>query len=558
MSQARRFSAAFCASLLLCAAQSAGARQPSVILISIDTLRADHLGAYGDRRLKTPNIDSYAGHGTLYTSVDAQVPLTLPSHASLFTSTYPFENRVEENAERVPSGAVTLASVLRSNGYKTAAFIGSVFLERQMGLDQGFETYDSPFQFAAFSPLSGSMFFGGASRGPNSARERRDGALVIRAATRFLAANRDRPLFVFLHLYDLHKPYKLSGYDEEIEYVDRLLGSFRKTLAEGGWWDHSLVILLSDHGEGLGDHGESSHGYFIYESTLHVPLIVHWPSAISGFPARVDEPAGLIDVAPTILDFLNLPVPASFEGQTLRGRRGPLTVYGESLHTHDSFGWAPLRSLRVGAYKYIEAPRPELYDLKNDGGERHNILASNAAQAQTLRRQLAALLSRYAPQRAASPGNISPQTRALLGSLGYLAPGPATKLAGSAAADPKDRLPEFQLYEKAMNALFDGRTDAAIAILRQILAKDPRNTLARRDLGATYLERRLYSNARAEFEQVIAAAPDDYMTQYELGVADEHLGLLKEARRRLEAACKIAPEAEQCRRELDALRQKME
>ncbi len=552
-----RFFAAFCASLVLCAAQPLEKRQPSVILISIDTLRADHLGAYGATRLKTPNIDSYADHGTLYSNIDAQVPLTLPSHASLFTSTYPFENRVEENAERVPAGAVTLASILRTRGYKTAAFIGSVFLERQMGLDQGFETYDSPFQFAAFSPLSGSMFYGGASRNPNAGRDRRDGALVTRAATQFLAANRDRPVFVFVHLYDLHKPYKLSGYDPEVEYVDGLLGSFRKALATGGWWDRSLVILLSDHGEGLGDHGESSHGYFIYESTLHVPLIVHWPSSASGFPARVDNPAGLIDVAPTILDFLNVPAPASFEGNTLLAGRSARAVYGESLHTHDSFGWAPLRSLRLGAYKYIEAPRPELYDLKNDAGEKHNLLTSNSAEAHALRRHLAALLSRYAPRRAPAPGNISPQTSALLSSLGYLAPGPASKLESS-GADPKDRLPEFQLYEKAMIALYDGHTEVAIAILRRILAQDPRNTLARRDLGATYLERRLYSNARAAFERVIAAAPDDYMTQYELGIADERLGFLKEARQHLEAACKIAPEARQSRRELDALRQKME
>src|SRR5580704_14365584 len=186
-----------------------------VILISIDTLRADHLSAYGYRRIRTPHIDSFAQQGTLFTNIEAQIPLTLPSHTSLFTSTYPFENQIEENAERVRAGAVTLASVLKSQGYKTAAFIGSVFLEREMGLDQGFEFYDSPFHFEAFSPMSGSMFFGGAGQNPYGVRDRRDGALAIGAASRWLNAHRDKPAFVFIHLFDLHKPYLRDGYDGE-------------------------------------------------------------------------------------------------------------------------------------------------------------------------------------------------------------------------------------------------------------------------------------------------------------------------------------------------------
>src|SRR5208283_2502233 len=179
-----------------------------VILISIDTLRADHVGAYGYHRIATPNIDSFTQGGTVFTNIACQAPLTLPSHTSLFTSTYPFENGIQENAEMVPSGAVTLAGVLRSRGYKTAAFIGGVFLERQMGLDQGFDTYDSPFDFEAFSPLSGEMFFGGVEN-PYSVRDRRDGVLVVAAALRWIAARRGQPVFVFIHLFDLHTPYSL-------------------------------------------------------------------------------------------------------------------------------------------------------------------------------------------------------------------------------------------------------------------------------------------------------------------------------------------------------------
>jgi arylsulfatase A-like enzyme len=530
---------------------AAGQAQPnSVILISVDTLRADHLSGYGYTRVRTPNMDSFAEHGTLFTQADCQVPLTLPSHTSLFTSTYPFENQVEENAEVVPQGAVTLASVLRSHGYRTAAFIGSVFLERQVGLDQGFDFYDSPFNFEALSPMSGSMFFGAAAHGPSVGKDRRDGAL---AARQWLAANRGQPVFAFIHLFDMHKPYAVS-YDAQLAYVDRLLGGFQQVLVQLGWWDRSLVVLLSDHGESLGEHGESSHGYFIYESTLRVPLILHWPAGAGNHAARVSDPAALIDVAPTILDFLRLPVPASFEGTSLLAAHG--AVYGESRHAHDAFGWAPLRSLRAGAYKYVEAPRPELYNLDADPREQRNLFVKGSPKAAELQGQLAKLLARYAPKRVAAPSDASPQTRALLDSLGYLSAGPRAALGGS-GADPKDRLPEFRLYEDAQVALYERRLDEAIAILSRLLARDPHNTLARRDLAGTYVELKDYAKARASFQQVLAVAPDDYVTQFELGLSDERLGLMKEALDHLRAACRISPEAQQCRRELETVEQKL-
>jgi choline-sulfatase len=525
-----------------------------VILISIDTLRADHLSAYGYRAIRTPNIDSFAQQGTLFTSVECQIPLTLPSHTSLFTSTYPFQNQVEENAGRVPAGVVTLASVLRARGYKTAAFIGSVFLESELGLDQGFDLYDSPFHFEAFSPLSGSIFFGGARRNPYSVRDRRDGALVLGAARRWLAANRGQPAFVFVHLFDLHKPYlPRTSYDASLAYVDRILGSFQETLIAGGWWQRSLVVLLSDHGESLGDHGEFSHGYFIYESTLWVPLIFHWPAGTPGRAPRDARPAGLLDVAPTILDFLGIPAPPSFEGVSLL-RSAPRAVYGETVYAHDAFGWAPLRSLRAGDYKYIEAPKPELYNLRQDPRESHNLLAADPAKARTLRGELMKLLAAHAPAHPAAPSAISPRTRALLSSLGYLSGGPRPESAG-AAPDPKDRLAEYRLYDDAQTALFNRRLDDAVSILRRLLARDPGNTLARRDLGGVYVEQKQYDKARACLERVVAAAPDDYMAQFELGIVYKQLGRKQDALDHLRAACRIAPEAEQCRRELQAVDQ---
>lgn len=467
--------------LFLCV--SAAAQTP-VIVISVDTLRADHLSAYGYRALSTPNIDAFAQHGTLFTEVNSQLPLTLPSHTSLFTSTYPFQNGIEENGEVVPASAVTLASVLESHGYKTAAFIGSSLLSRSAGLDRGFDDYDSPFGAAAATAGS-----------PYSTRVRRDGALVLRAASQWLTVHKDQPVFVFIHLFDLHAPYKLqqvpgtalpekSGYDAEIRYVDQILGRFQQTLAQSGWWQRSLIVLLADHGESLGDHGETSHGYFAYQSTLHVPLIIHWPESAPTYPSRATQPAGLIDVAPTILDALHLPTPPSFEGTSLTKFDDPPAhpVFSESVYARDQFGWAPLRTLRIGQFKFIDAPRTELYDLQKDPRELSNLLHSNAAEATTLRAELTKLLTRYAPVGRPPKLDTSSGTRSALESLGYLSGNQTPKLK-SAAVDPKDRIAEYQLFEKSLDAFYAHRLAAAIAGLRRVLAQDPRNLPARQALA---------------------------------------------------------------------------
>jgi choline-sulfatase len=493
--------------------------QTPVIVISVDTLRADRVS-------HALNISSLGNGGTVFSQVDCQTPLTLPSHWSMMTSTYPFENRIEENGERVPAGAVTLATVLHARGYKTAAFIGSVFLDRQMGFDQGFDFFDSPFQ---------------------GATQKRDGALVLRSARQWLSENRSQPLFAFVHLFDMHKPYPVS-YDAQLQYVDRLIGAFKDSLTQMGLWDRALVVLVSDHGEGLGDHGEDSHGYFVYESTLHVPVIFHWPAGAVGHPARADEAGGLIDVSPTILDFLQIPKPAPFEGASLIEKHGG--VFAESVHARDAFGWAGLRSFRVGQFKYIEAPRPELYDLRTDPGELKNLYTKGSAKSVDLRGQLARLMARYPAKGSAETQEISSGTRALLDSLGYLAPGPRGAISG-AAVDPKDRLAEFRLYEASWLEIYYHRPDAGIAKLKQLLGGDPGNLLARRDLGNAYANEKDYAHAREAYAAVLAAAPDDYVAQYGIGLADERLGLLKEAKEHLEVACRIQPESAEARRELE-------
>jgi arylsulfatase A-like enzyme len=474
-------------------------------------LRADHLSAYGYRAISTPNIDAFARNGTLFTDVNSQIPLTLPSHTSLFTSTWPFQNGIEENGEVVPAGAVTLASVLQSRGYKTAAFIGSSLLGRGAGLDRGFDEYDSPFG----SPAAG-------AESPYSTRVRRDGALVLRAATQWLTAHKGQPAFVFIHLFDLHAPYRLHqvpgsalpetvGYDAEIGYVDQIMGRFEQALEQNGWWQRSLIVLLADHGESLGEHGESSHGYFAYQSTLHVPLIVHWPDGSQNYPARTTKAAGLIDVAPTILEALHLPPQSSFEGASLMkfDETPAHAVYSESVYARDQFRWAALRALRIGQWKLVDAPRAELYDLEKDPRELSNIVRANSAEATTLRAELSKLLARYASNGKApvTPKlDTSNGTRTALESLGYLSGNQRNKSATD-GPDPKDRLPEYRLFEKSLDAFYAHRLDAAISGLRRVLAQDAGNLPARGTLGQVYLSAGKPEAAVREWKAALGVDP---------------------------------------------------
>lgn len=522
--------------LLAFAHPANAAENTPVVLISIDTLRADHLSAYGYTKIHTPNIDSFAGNGTIYQRIDSQIPLTLPSHTSLMTSTYPFENHVEANGESVPAGAVTLASVLRAKGYRTAAFVGSMILDRGYGLDQGFDVYDSPFETAP-----------GATPNPYSARVRRDATLVTRAARQWIDRNRGEPLFVFLHFYDLHTPYTLpqvaglkpsvAGYDAELSHVDQALGGFRDALVRDGLWDKALVILLADHGESLGDHGETSHGYFIYESTMHVPLIVHWPVGAAKFPERVSEQGGLIDVAPTVLDFLHIPLPPSFAGSSLLPGHNERMTYGENVYPQEAFGWAALRSLHSGPYKYIDAPRAELYDLVKDPGERTNILPAHPDEARSMKARIDALMARYVSKTQPAPSEISAGTRQVLGSLGYTAGGRQVK--PGPAADPKDKLPEQEAYESGLTSLYSGLYGKAILTLRRIVMQDPRNLPALCALGEAYLRAGNPARALALWQQALERDP-------KYRPAAESIGGYWLALKDYDKACRFLPAAAPC------------
>lgn len=520
---AKRFRVRHAALLLLIACPAFAAEKPPVILISIDTLRADRLGVH------TPNIDAFAAHGTVWTQIDAQVPLTVPSHAALMTSTYPFTNGVEVNGDVLPAGAVTLASVMRANGYRTAAFIGSEVLDPRYGLNQGFDVYDSPF---------------------GRQRVRRDAPLVTRAALQWLSKNDAKPAFAFLHFYDLHTPYTLPrvagltpnvrAYDAELQYVDEALGKFHAALTRAGLWDKAVIAIVGDHGESLGDHGETSHGYFVYESTVHVPLIIHWPEGSPALPPRIAQPGGLIDVAPALLDFLHISAPPAFEGASLLPGHGDHAVYSESMYPHRAFGWAALRALRVESLKYIDAPRPELYDLAKDPGERVNIVATHAQDAESMKARIAELMKRYPPKPAPGAGpEISARQKEVLGSLGYTAGGRAT--GAKSAIDPKDRIAEAEAYESGLTLLYSARYERAILAFQKIVARDGRNLPALCALGESYLRSGNAARALALWQQALEKDPN-------YRPAADSIGEYWLAQRNYEKGCRFEPSAPECAR----------
>jgi arylsulfatase A-like enzyme/Tfp pilus assembly protein PilF len=512
-----------------------------VILISVDTLRADHLGCYGYRALPTPHIDAMGEGATQFLNVNSQVPLTLPSHVSFLTSTYPFANGVEDNGDVLGRGAVTLASVLRSRGYRTAAFIGGFPLDRRFGLDQGFDFYDSPFDLSSQQDL-------------DQLDVKRPAGEVTRAAHQWLQENSDHPFFLFLHLYDLHKPYSLTPeirarfrdreYDGALSYVDATLGEFWKFLTAKGLIEKSLIIFLSDHGESLGEHGEQTHGYFIYESTLRVPLIIHWPRGAAHFPSSIDSSAGLIDVTPTILQFLDVPEPPQFQGRSLLeilgGKKEPSReVYSESLYAHYHYACTALRSLRLGDYEYIDAPEPELYDLGKDPAERINLYARMNSLDLAYHERLQHLRLRFASANRAQPGTVDPDVARALRSLGYVAATTSHAAETDSGPDPKARLEDYLKTEEAVTLSMEGQLARSVELLKEVLAKDPDLIDTRNLLGLFQQKLGRPVEAAENFQKVLQRDPLNLLAHYNLGVQYFQLNRLDDAARELQATLTV-------------------
>jgi tetratricopeptide (TPR) repeat protein len=493
------------------------------------------LNCYQPGRRWTPHIDSLATKGTVFTQISSPFPLTLPAHAALFTSTLPALSGVQDNGVPLSSTAVTLATVLKSAGYSTGAFVASFVLDRRFGLNRGFDVYEGPVDLHK-------------KNAAGAVERKRSGAQVVDAATRWVERNAGAPFFLFLHLYDLHLPYDLpqnpalrrgeTGYAAELGYEDRVLGDFLAFLSRRQLLDKALIVFTSDHGEGLGDHAESTHGYFIYQSTLHVPLIVHWPASFSRAPKeRVDEPASLLDVAPTILDAIGGAAPREMRGRSLIAPGGGSPVYSESLYARNHFGCAVLRSVRAGNFKYIEAPKPELYDLAADPKELHNLYGEQRAKAAELSEKIAALRAASTP--AAKTAAPKPDTVKALRSLGYLSGAPSG--GPEPRVDPKDRIADFERFYTAMTLASAGKLAESDALLAPLRDKLPDVVDIRINLGLNRQRAGDFAQAAREFQGAIKLAPSDAQAHFELGFCDFRLGRPNEAIPELKTALSLEP-----------------
>lgn len=533
-----RFSVLFLAALIV----EVGHAQPStpVILISVDTLRADHLSCYQPGRRPTPHIDALARNGTLFSQASTPFPLTLPAHVALLSSTYPFTNGVEDNGVPLTSDVATLATVLQGAGYHTAAFVGSFVLDRRFGLNRGFDVYDGPIDLhnkITTSPVE----------------RKRAGSQTVQAATQWLERNASGRFFLFLHLYDLHLPYDLpadpklrhgeTGYSAELAYEDRVLGEFMAFLERRGLLRKALVVFTSDHGEGLGDHGESTHGYFIYQSTVHVPLIMHWPADFKRAPgARIDHPASLLDVAPTVLDAIGAKAPPAMRGHSLigDGATADREIYTESLYARDHFGCAALRSVRDGRYKYIEAPKPELYDLAGDPNERHNLYDQQRARAASLNKRIAVLLASAPRTHRKTQPPPTPDTVEALRSLGYLSG--STKVSRTESrVDPKDRAADFERYYHALDLASAGDLTQSDQLLEPLAGKLPDVVDIRISLGLNRERLGDYQGAIRDFKRAVEQDRSNAQPYFELGFCYFRLGQTDAAVPEFKAALALEP-----------------
>jgi choline-sulfatase len=463
--------------------------RPNVLLVTIDTLRADRVGCYGHAAAATPVLDGLAARGVRFTTAVAHVPLTGPSHASLFTGRTPLGHGFRDNGGyTLPPGLTTAAEDFRKNGYETAAFVSAFPLHRRFGFDRGFETYDDH------------LPKGNDPRRPQYIE--RFGDATTDVVLRWLETRKggpaaaSRPFFLWVHYYDPHAPYEPPGefgerfrtapYDGEVAFADRQLGRLLRALDERGETPRTLVLVTSDHGEGLGEHGEGTHGLFLYDATLRVP----WVMAGPGLPAgRVSETVARgIDLLPTLLDYAGLPSRADLEGRSLRPaaegqEMEDAPAYAESLYPERQFGWAPLFAWRTAGFKYIEAPRPELYDLRADPGETRNVVAEEKARVEELRRPLTAALATE-PSRTPT-AEVDPETAQRLAALGYLGGGGGSAPGAAGPRDPKDGIRLMPHLNRGMSVV---RTDPDLAIreLSLVLAEDPGLLLARRSLAVAY------------------------------------------------------------------------
>jgi choline-sulfatase len=487
-------------------ARGPAAHQGPIILISIDTLRADHLPAYGYKPLSTPVIDGLAADGVLFENAWAHSPQTLPSHASILTGRLPFEHGVRDNLGfTLKPDETTLAQMLKGRGYSTGAFVSAYVLRAETGMGRGFDTYDARLPVSSPEISIGEV--------------QRDGADTVAAATAWLAAQHSSRFFLFLHLYEPHTPYspparfrQYQPYDGEIAYDDELVGRLLGLLKEKALYDPALVILLSDHGEGLGDHGEQEHGLFLYRETTHVPLIVKLPGEREA-GRRVAAPVQHIDLVPSVLDMVGAAMPTGLRGRSLMplfsgAAISDQGIYAEALYSRFHFAWSELYALTDSRYRLIRAPRDELYDIQEDRGERANIAATRESTRVAMRQALEKLM---AGARIDEPGQSTPEDRERLKALGYVGSQATvgTQPGVDSMPDPKDKVHVLEQYRHALELVRQQRTEEAVAVLRAILSENPGMADAWSEVGGLLLRLGRTGDAIAAYKRLVEVAPHD-------------------------------------------------
>ena len=515
--------------------ETSSAKPSAVVLVTIDTLRADYVGVYGGD-VATPNLDALAAEGTMFLDAVAHIPLTLPSHSSILTGTYPTYHGVRDNGHfRLADEIETLAEMLKSAGYATAAFVGAFPLDSRFGLNQGFDVYDD-----RFSSVSSSV----------GLAERR-AEEVVTAATRWIRGNESGPYFVWVHVFDPHAPYappdRFRGqsddlYGGEVAYTDYALG---KLFTEVG--EDVLTIVAADHGEGLGEHGEDTHSLFIYDATMKVPLIMKGPQVPS--ETVVEQTVRNIDILPTILELIGEnDACTSCQGSSLvalmYGKESqPRTAYSETYFPLLNMGWSELRSIRKNGWKYIAAPKPELYDLRTDPGETKNLVGRREREWKALASELVAVeKTTVGPYSDASKEDPDPDTLAVLRSLGYVSASQTPSTAGP-LADPKDKLPVWQKVHAGIELMGQGEFAQAVNEFESVLKGDDATLLVRTYLGDAYIQEGRYEEAAGQFGRVLSVDPSDPQATFLLGKSLFHLGKTKEAKETLEEAARLEPGA---------------
>jgi arylsulfatase A-like enzyme/predicted Zn-dependent protease len=508
------------------------------------------MGFLGSERGLTPNLDNLARQAAVFYRAYTQVPLTTPSHATILTGTYPQFNHVSYLGDPLGRGLPFLPEILHRNGYRTAAFVGALVLDPTKlapGFERGFDVYDAGFH----------------RRRPGEdtyhSLERR-GEEVLNRAVAWLNKHPSGPFFIWIHLYDPHDPYtppepyrtryQAEPYDGEIAYTDSIVGKLLGELRKRGLFDDSLIAVMADHGEAFGEHGENHHGIFLYDETIHIPLLFKLPRQHT--TTKVDARVGLVDVAPSILQILHLAVPDAMQGQSLlhfmtpdkaaqAGQQSDLNaeraIYSESGYGHLSFGWSMLKAWRTGKYLYVDAPERELYDQTTDPGAARNLAPDSKAVAETAAAQLAEFRRRTASESADKTPLTAEQTENLH-ALGYIGSDAATPNDPNTEGgpDPKQKIAIANLLYEGMVHSENARYQDAVPLFEEVVKREPHALTAYLLLGRAYVSLKEYQKAIPPLQHFVQTAPDNSLARYELGCALVKTGQWTEAAPQFEAA----------------------